>query len=179
MLIENNIKGKSVLICASLFLVLLNPVITWAENCPEGQKWNDRVGECVGSETTAKRPTKSKSLNKANAPNKIIYVVKGSKDYFSVADAINDRPVNNNHSQPDLKLVLQYPKAKADDSSLKYPLIVLIPSSQGLELLDEVKTARDFRKLGYATLLVYSYEARHVGVIRPRSEFRLIAQQLR
>ena len=45
MLIENNIKGKSVLICASLFLVLLNPVITWAENCPEGQKWNDRVGE--------------------------------------------------------------------------------------------------------------------------------------
>ena len=136
--------------------------MTWAESCPESQMWNDRVGECVGSKSTTKRSIESKSLNKANAPNKINYVIKGSKDYFSVADAINDRPVNNNHNQPDLKVVLQYPYAKSDNSSLKYPLIVLIPSSQGLELLDEVKTARDFRKLGYATLLVYSYKARHV-----------------
>ena len=112
--------------------------------------------------TTTKVSTESKSFNKTNAPNRIIYVIKGSKDYFSVVDAINDRPVNDNHNQPDLKLVLKCPKVKANDSSLKYPLIVLVPSSQGLELLDEVKTARDFRKLGYATLLVYSYKARHV-----------------
>ena len=250
--------------CVVLSILFVSPVTTWAGSCPEGEKWDDRRGQCEKDKTGS---SKNKTLNNAfdgeyvvdircswgsintmnmnwkivdgklnfddyrwrvkgevvgnklsvkgtrreksgawkrlafrgtfsnnifplkgnwkgskcegtftkkekiqaaqsddsDVPNKKTFIIKGSKDYFSIADAINDRPVNNNHKQPDLKLVLKYPKATTEDSSLKYPLVVLIPSSQGLELLDEVKTARDFRKLGYATLLVYSYKARQVG----------------
>ena len=32
--------------CALLSILLINPVTTWAGSCPEGQKWNDRRGEC-------------------------------------------------------------------------------------------------------------------------------------
>ena len=257
-------KRANLISCLVLSIFLISPVTTWAASCPEGQKMNDRKGECIKDQTTS---SKNKTLNNAfdgeyavdircswgsintmnmnwkivdgklnfddyrwrvkgevvgnnlsikgarrsksgdwkrlafrgtfsnnmfplkgnwkgskckgtftkkeniqiaqsddsDVPNRKTFTIKGSKDYFSIADAINDRPVNNNHKQPDLKLVLQYPKIKTGASSLTYPLVVLIPSSQGLELMDEVKTARDFRKLGYATLLVYSFKARQVG----------------
>jgi len=257
-------KRANLISCLVLSIFLISPVTTWAASCPEGQKMNDRKGECIKDQTTS---SKNKTLNNAfdgeyavdircswgsintmnmnwkivdgklnfddyrwrvkgevvgnnlsikgtrrsksgdwtrlafrgafsnnifplkgiwqgskckgtftkkeniqiaqsdnsDVPNRKTFTIKGSKDYLSIADVINDRPVNNNHKQPDLKLVLQHPKIKTGASSLTYPLVVLIPSSQGLELMDEVKTARDFRKLGYATLLVYSFKARQVG----------------
>ena len=91
--------------------------------------------------------------------NSKTYYIAGSKDYDLITNAIADRPVNNNHKQPKLKLLLQYPEVEKDT----YPLVAILPSSQGMEWYDEVATAKDFRKFGYATLLIYSYEARGVG----------------
>ena len=48
--------------CALFSMFLINPVMTWAGSCPEGQKWNDRRGECVKGE---------KSSNKKNGSIKI------------------------------------------------------------------------------------------------------------
>ena len=41
--------------CVVLSILLVSPVTTWAGSCPEGQKWNDRRGECV----KGKNPRKS------------------------------------------------------------------------------------------------------------------------
>ena len=44
------------------------PMVTWAGSCPEGQKWNDRKGECVkGKKSSSKKTTKVdiKSFNTA------------------------------------------------------------------------------------------------------------------
>ena len=38
---------------------LTTPMVTWAGSCPEGQKWNDRKGECVkGKKSSSKKTTK-------------------------------------------------------------------------------------------------------------------------
>ena len=41
------------------FLCLITPTVTWAGSCPEGQKWDDRRGECVkGKSSSSKKSTK-------------------------------------------------------------------------------------------------------------------------
>jgi hypothetical protein len=41
--------------CAVLSILLTSPVTTWAGSCPEGQKWNDRQGECVKDKTSSSK----------------------------------------------------------------------------------------------------------------------------
>ncbi len=41
--------------CAVLSILLISPVTTWAGSCPEGQKWNDRQGECVKDKTSSSK----------------------------------------------------------------------------------------------------------------------------
>ena len=91
------------------------------------------------------------------------YVITGSKDYVTLRDAIHDKPNRGNHSRPQVKIELIYPDDFVAGNNRKYPLVVLIPSSQGIEEHDEIRTAHDFRKFGYATLIVYSYKSRNVG----------------
>ncbi len=40
-------KRANLIACAVLSILLISPVTTWAGSCPEGQKWNDRQGNCV------------------------------------------------------------------------------------------------------------------------------------
>ena len=109
---------------------------TYSNNIfPLKGNWKGR--KCKGT-FTKKEKIQIAQSDDSDVPNRKTYIIKGSKDYLSIADVINDRPVNNNHKQPDLKLLLQYPKAKTEDNSPKYPLVVLVPSSEGLELLDEL-----------------------------------------
>ena len=45
--------------CAVLLILLISPVTTGAGNCPEGQKWHDRQGECVkGKKSSSTKSTK-------------------------------------------------------------------------------------------------------------------------
>tara|TARA_B100001123_G_scaffold91167_1_gene104925 strand:- start:1100 stop:2461 length:1362 start_codon:yes stop_codon:yes gene_type:complete len=44
-------KRANLIGCLMLSILLISPVTTWASSCPEGQKWNDRSGECVGART--------------------------------------------------------------------------------------------------------------------------------
>lgn len=87
------------------------------------------------------------------------FVMEGSKDYFRISDLINDNPVNGNHNRPKVKLLLEFPEKYRP----LYPLVAFVPSSQGIEYDDEEALAREFRKLGYATLIIYSYQARQTG----------------
>ena len=45
--------------CAVLSILLISPVTTWADSCPEGQKWNDRQGQCVKGEKSSSKKKKS------------------------------------------------------------------------------------------------------------------------
>ena len=90
-------------------------------------------------------------------------MIAGSKDYVPLRDTIHDKPNRGNHSRPRVKIELIYPDDYVAGKNRKYPLVVLIPSSQGIEEHDEIRTAHDFRKFGYATLIVYSYKSRNVG----------------
>lgn len=38
-----------------LSILLISSVTTWADNCPEGQKWNDRQGQCVKDRTSSSK----------------------------------------------------------------------------------------------------------------------------
>ena len=78
-------------------------------------------------------------------------MIAGSKDYVTLRDAIHDKPNRGNHSRPQVKIELIYPDDYVAGKSRNYPLVVLIPSSQGIEEHDEIRTAHDFRRFGYAT----------------------------
>ena len=41
--------------CVVLSILLISPVTTWADSCPEGQKWNDRTGDCVKDRTSSSK----------------------------------------------------------------------------------------------------------------------------
>ena len=41
--------------CTMLSILLISPVTTWASSCPEGEKWNDRRGECVKDRTSSSK----------------------------------------------------------------------------------------------------------------------------
>ncbi len=41
--------------CTMLSILLISPVTTWAGSCPDGQKWNDRRGECVKDRTSSSK----------------------------------------------------------------------------------------------------------------------------
>ena len=110
-------------------------------------EWRD--GECSGTFDQV-------SVAKVSGNSKT-YIIDGSRDYFLIADAINRKPINNKKVK--LDIVLQYPNVNKD----KYPLVVIVPSSQGFNYEDEILMAQDFRKLGYATLLIDSYSRRGVG----------------
>jgi len=45
---------RAYLACALFSILLINPVMTWAGSCPEGQKENDRSGECEPVKGSAK-----------------------------------------------------------------------------------------------------------------------------
>jgi len=38
-----------------LLILLISPVTTWAGSCPEGQKWDDRKGNCVKDRTSSSK----------------------------------------------------------------------------------------------------------------------------
>ena len=38
-----------------LLILLISPVTIWADSCPEGQKWNDRTGDCVKDRTSSSK----------------------------------------------------------------------------------------------------------------------------
>ena len=48
-------KRANLIGCAVLLIFLLSPVTTWAASCPEGQKMNDRKGECVKDRTSSSK----------------------------------------------------------------------------------------------------------------------------
>jgi len=108
-----------------------------------------RGGQCKGSFDQV-------SVAKVSGDTKT-YIIDGARDYFLIADAINRKPIND--TKVKLEIVLQYPDVSKD----KYPLVVIVASSQGFNYEDEILMAQDFRKLGYATLLVDSYTRRGVG----------------
>ena len=112
-------------------------------------KGNWRNGQCDGSFDQV-------SVAKVSGNSKT-YIIDGSRDYFLITDAINRKPINNKKVK--LDIVLQYPNVNKD----KYPLVVIVVSSQGYNYEDEGLIAEDFRKLGYATLLIDSYSRRGVG----------------
>ena len=41
--------------CVVLSILLISPITTWADSCPEGQKWNDRTGDCVEDRTSSSK----------------------------------------------------------------------------------------------------------------------------
>ncbi|SVC92108.1 uncharacterized protein METZ01_LOCUS344962, partial [marine metagenome] len=51
--------------CTVLSILLISPVTTWAGSCPEGQKWNDRRGECVKDRTSSSKKTGEKAEKKS------------------------------------------------------------------------------------------------------------------
>ena len=108
-----------------------------------------RNGQCKGSFDQV-------SVAKVSG-NTTTYTIDGSREYFLITEAINKTPISDKKTKLEIKL--QYP----DTHFVKYPLVVIVPSSQGMEWYDEIATAKKFRKLGYATLLVDSYQARGVG----------------
>ena len=55
-------KRANLISCLVLSIFLISPVTTWAASCPEGQKMNDRKGECIKDQTTS---SKNKTLNNA------------------------------------------------------------------------------------------------------------------
>ena len=117
---------------------------------PQGKvkgSWND--GTCNGLLVLTSAPSVAGDFK--------TYTIDGSREYFLISEAINKTPISDVKTK--LKIKLQYP----DTKQKKYPLVVIVPSSQGMEWYDEIATAADFRKLGYATLLVDSYKARGVG----------------
>ena len=48
-------KRANLIGCLVLSILLISPVITSAGSCPEGQKWNDRQGECVKDRTSSSK----------------------------------------------------------------------------------------------------------------------------
>jgi len=48
-------KRVTLIGCAVLSILLISPVTTWAGSCPEGQKWNDRKGECAKDRTSSSK----------------------------------------------------------------------------------------------------------------------------
>ncbi|MDP7489592.1 MAG: heparin lyase I family protein [Arenicellales bacterium] len=47
-------KRANLIGCVVLSILFISPVMTWAGSCPEGQKENDRTGECVPIKGAAK-----------------------------------------------------------------------------------------------------------------------------
>ena len=48
-------KRANLIGCLVLSILLISPVTTWAGNCPEGQKENDRTGDCVKDRTSSSK----------------------------------------------------------------------------------------------------------------------------
>ena len=48
-------KRANLIGCLVLSILLISPVTTWAGNCPEGQKENDRTGECLKDKTSSSK----------------------------------------------------------------------------------------------------------------------------
>ena len=48
-----------------LSILFISPVTTWADTCPEGEKWNDREGECIKSVGPTKRSKQSRTSSTA------------------------------------------------------------------------------------------------------------------
>ncbi len=48
-------KRAYLIACVVLLILLISPVTTWAGSCPEGQKWDDRKGNCVKDRTSSSK----------------------------------------------------------------------------------------------------------------------------
>ena len=68
------------------------------------------------------------------------FVINGSREYLRLSQAINRTPISK--IQTDLEIELQYPEIL----KAKYPLVVIVPSSQGIELRDEIKGNQKLEK---------------------------------
>jgi len=121
---------------------------------------NWHKANCKGTFRRLAESVKKESPSLGNART---LTITGSKDFLSIRYALAGQPVDGNHQRPKVTVKLQLPLSPTNDGAELYPVIVIVPSSQGMDPNDEERTARDFRKMGYATALVYSYAGRKVG----------------
>ena len=67
---------------------LTAPVVTWAASCPEGQKWNDRQGECVIEKKGSSK--EKKSITNKNPAEVEKWKFGGAKWFATTTGGIED-----------------------------------------------------------------------------------------
>ena len=82
--------------CALLSILLISPVTTYAGNCPQGQKENDRTGECVKDTTSSSKKTGEKTnLSKGVVSTDVNFILREDQGIISSRE-----PSGPNHKKP-------------------------------------------------------------------------------
>ena len=77
-------KPANLIGCLVLSILLISPVTTWAGSCPEGQKWNDRQGNCVKDRTSSSKKTgKKANLSKGVVSTDVNFILREDQGIIS------------------------------------------------------------------------------------------------